>query len=100
MVERSLSMREVPGSIPGFSKHYFFCLFFRSNSYNFINFRCTFASIFGAFGAYRRRYLACLKLSNRHINTDTRTHNPTGNCFSAPKISVRLTRFFALVPKI
>ncbi len=26
MVERSLSMREVPGSIPGFSKHKFFSL--------------------------------------------------------------------------
>ena len=25
MVERSLSMREVPGSIPGFSNFYFFC---------------------------------------------------------------------------
>ena len=27
MVERSLSMREVPGSIPGFSRQSFFLLF-------------------------------------------------------------------------
>ena len=27
MVERSLSMREVPGSIPGFSRHSFFSSF-------------------------------------------------------------------------
>ena len=33
MVERSLSMREVPGSIPGFSN--FFPIFFKTNSYFF-----------------------------------------------------------------
>ena len=32
MVERSLSMREVPGSMPGFSRSLFFFLFFANCS--------------------------------------------------------------------
>ena len=41
MVERSLSMREVPGSMPGFSTHSFFFSFFLHSYYTGIPVICT-----------------------------------------------------------
>ena len=48
------------------------------------------------------QYFQCIcfipKIPIHQTNTDT--HNPIGNCFSVPKISVHLTWPFALIPKI